>query len=59
MEEIAGYHDRVGARGEYAIHRLAEGHGGVGLALIDASGGLPMVLPEAEMQVGEVRDFHR
>ena len=37
----------------------AEGEGDVGLTLVDAGGGLSMVLPEAEMQVGEVGDFHR
>jgi hypothetical protein len=32
--------------------------GDVGLALVDAGGGLPMVLPDAEMRIGDVGEFH-
>jgi hypothetical protein len=32
--------------------------GDIGLALIDAGGGLPMVLPDAEMGIGDVGQFH-
>ena len=36
----------------------AEGLGDVGLALIDAGGGLPVVLPDAEVRVGDMGEFH-
>jgi hypothetical protein len=32
--------------------------GDVGLALIDAGRSLPMVLPDAEVRVGDVGQFH-
>ena len=48
----------VGTHLDHPIHRGAEGMGDVGLALVDAGGGLPVVLPNAEMAVGDVSQFH-
>ena len=36
----------------------AEGVRDVGLALVDAGRGLPMVLPDAEVRIGDVGEFH-
>jgi hypothetical protein len=58
MEEIAGDHDSVGASGDYAVNGVAEGLGNVGLTLIDACRGLPMVLPDAQVGVRNVGQFH-
>ena len=58
MEQVAGHDDGVGARRDDAVDRGAEGLGDVGLALIDAGGGLTMVLPDAEMRIGDVGQFH-
>ena len=58
MEQVAGDDDDIGARREDAVHRLPKRRGRVGLALVDAGRGLAVVLPEAEMEVGEVGEFH-
>ncbi len=58
LEEIPRDDDRVGAGRNDPVHRGAKGVGDVGLALIDPCGCLAMVLPEAEVQVGKVGDFH-
>ena len=58
VEEVAGHDDRVGPRRDDAVDRRAEGVGDVGLALIDAGGRLPVVLPDAEVRVGDVGEFH-
>ena len=58
VEEIAGHDDRVRARGDHAVDRQAEGVRDVGLALIDAGGGLPVVLPDAEVRVGDMGELH-
>ena len=58
VEQIAGDDDRVRARRDDAIDGQAEGVSDVGLALVDAGGGLPVVLPDAEMRIGDVGEFH-
>ncbi len=58
VEQIPGHDDRVRARRDDVVHRQAEGVRDVGLALIDAGGGLPVVLPDAEVRVGDMGEFH-
>ena len=58
VEQVAGHDDRVGPRLDHAVDGGAKGVGDIGLALVDAGGGLPMVLPDAEMGVGDVGQFH-
>ena len=58
VEQVARHHDGVGTRRDDAVYRDAEGVGDVGLALIDAGRSLPMVLPNAEVRIGDVGQFH-
>ena len=58
MKEIAGEDDRVGSSGDDAVNSGAEGLGNVGFPLIDACRGLPMVLPDAQVGVRNVGQFH-
>src|SRR5438094_6287772 len=59
VEDVARYDDQVRTLDEQVVHRPAERLGDVGLALIPPSRRLPVVLAEAEVQVGEVRELHR
>ena len=58
VEEVAGDDDGVRARGDDPVHRQAEGAGDVGLALVDAGRGLAVILPNAQVGIGEVGQFH-
>jgi hypothetical protein len=58
VEQVAGHDHGVGAGLDDTIHRHAKGVGDIGLALVDAGRGLPMVLPNAEVRVGDVGQFH-
>ena len=58
MEEVAGDDDGVGARADYPVHRQAEGARDVRLTLIDAGRSLTMVLPNAQVGIGEVSQSH-
>ncbi len=58
VEQVAGHDDRVGTRRDDAVDRDAERLGDVGLTLIDAGRGLSVVLPDAEVGIGDVGEFH-
>ena len=58
MENVPGQHDQVGALSHQIVHRAPERIGDVRLALVATPGGLPLVLAESEVQVGEVSEFH-
>ena len=58
VEQVSHDDHRIGAGGHHGVHRGAERVGDVGLALVDAGRGLTVVLPEAEVEVGEVGDLH-
>ncbi len=58
VEQITRDDDRVGPRGDDGIHRGAKRVRDVGLALVDAGRRLAIVLPEPEVQVGEMGDLH-
>ena len=43
---------------DHAVDGEPERLGDVRLALVDAGRRLPMILPDAEVWIGDVRDFH-
>ncbi len=59
VEDVACEEDQVGALVEQVVHRPAERLGDVRLALIPAPRRLPVVLAEAEVEIGEVGEPHR
>jgi hypothetical protein len=58
MKEIARDDNGVGSSGDDAVNGGAEGLGNVGFPLINACRGLPMVLPDAQVGVRDVGQFH-
>src|SRR5687768_14869015 len=58
VEEIAGNDDGIGRRGDDSVYGGAEGVGNIGFALIDAGRSLPVILPHAEMRIGDMSQFH-
>ena len=58
MKEIAREDNHVGSSGDDTINGGAEGLGNVSFPLIDACRGLPMVLPDAQMGIRDVGQFH-
>ena len=58
MEEITGNHYGVRGRSNDVIDGESEGPRYIGFPLIDATRGLPMILPDAEMGIGDVGEFH-
>jgi hypothetical protein len=58
MEEIARHDDCVRSRGNDAVNSSSKGLSNIGLPLINACRGLPVVLPDAEVGVRDVGQFH-
>ena len=58
MKEIARDDNNVGSSGDDAVNGGTEGLGNVGFPLINACRGLPMVLPDAQVGVRDVGQFH-
>ena len=58
MKEIARNDNSVRSSGDDAVNGGAESLGNVGFPLIDACRGLPMVLPDAQVGVRDVGQFH-
>jgi hypothetical protein len=58
VEKVAGHHDGVRTRRDYPLYRQPEGAGNVRLSLVDAGRGLTMVLPNAQVGIGEVSQSH-
>jgi hypothetical protein len=58
VEHVAGDDDDVGRERDHAIDRTTERVGDIRFALIDSGWREPMVLPEAQMEVGEVYEAH-
>jgi hypothetical protein len=58
MKEIARDDDQLRPRLDHALDGQAERLGDIRLALVDAGGRLPVILPDAEVRIGDVRDFH-
>ena len=59
VEHVARYEHEIRTQLDHlvddALHRARD----IRLTLVDASGGLPLILPEAEMYVRDVNEFHR
>ena len=58
VEQVSRDHHRIRPRGDDVGNRATEGVGDVGLPLVQPGGRLPMELPEAEVQVGEMSELH-
>ena len=58
MKEIAREDYHVGSSGDDTINGSAEGLGNVSFPLIDACRGLPMVLPDAQVGIRDMGQFH-
>jgi hypothetical protein len=58
VKEIARDDDRVGSSGNDAVNGGAERAGDIGFPLVDTGRGLPVVLPDAEVGVRNVGQFH-
>ena len=58
MKQVANDDDGVRARSDHALDGQAKGAGDIRLSLIDPGGGLTMVLPNAQVGVGEVSQSH-
>ena len=58
MEEVTRHHYDIRSRGNHPVDCLAKRLRDIGFSLVDAAGGLPVVLPDAEVGVGDVRQFH-
>ncbi len=58
VEEVAGHDHDVGPVGDHTVDGEAKGPCDVSLALVDAGRGLSIVLADAEVGVGDVREFH-
>jgi hypothetical protein len=56
VKHIAGDDDDVGRKLDRLVDCARERLGDVGLSLIDAARSQPLILAEAEMQVGEVNE---
>ena len=56
--ELVQWVDRTGHLRAGAVDRRPERLGDVGFALVDAVGGLAMVLPRPEVRVGDVGELH-
>lgn len=58
MEEISGNYNSIGLSRYDRIYGRAESLGDISFTLVDAAGGLPVVLPDAEVRVCKVGQFH-
>ena len=59
VEHVTGNEHDVRLRLDRAIDHLAKSDRDVCFALIDSRGCLPLILTIAEVDVGEMNDFHR
>ena len=57
MEEVARNDNDIGAGGDDPVNSGPKSLGDVRLALIDAARRLPVILPESQVQVGNVGQF--
>ena len=56
MKHIAGDEDDIGRKLDRLVDCSRERLGDVGLSLIDAARSQPLILAEAEVQIGEVNE---
>ena len=58
VEDVAGDDDEVRRERDDAIDGRAKGRGDVRLPLIDSAGSEPLILPVAEVEIGEMDQAH-
>jgi hypothetical protein len=58
MEQVAGNHDSIRCCRNYPIHSSPKSLSEICLTLIDAACCLPVVLPDAEVRISDVGEFH-
>jgi hypothetical protein len=58
MEEIAGNDHDVRPRADHPVHGGTESLGDVSFPLVDAARSLPVILPDSEVGIGDVSQFH-
>ena len=58
VKQVAGDYDHVGALRDDVVDHAAEGVGDVGFPLVDASGGLAVVLADSEVGIRDMGEFH-
>ena len=58
MKQVTGNDHRVGSGGDDSVDSRPERPGDIGFPLVDAGRCLTMILPDAEMGIGDVGKFH-
>jgi len=58
VKKVSRDHHHIGSSPDHPIDGGAERLGDIGFPLIDAARGLPVVLPDAKMRIGDVGEFH-
>jgi hypothetical protein len=58
MKEITGDDYNVRPRGNHAVDGSTESVSDVGFPLVDAARGLPVILPDSEMWIGDMSQFY-
>jgi hypothetical protein len=58
MKEITCDHHCIGSGGDHAIDRAPKSLCDVGLALINAGRGLPVILSNSKVRISDVGQFH-
>ena len=58
VEQVAGHDDRVRPGCDDTVDGEPKGLGDVGFPLVDAGRGLPVVLSDAEVGIGDMGEFH-
>ena len=58
VKDVARHDDELGPQLDHPIDHQTERRGDVGFALVDPGGRQPLILPVAEVQVGEVNQAH-
>jgi hypothetical protein len=58
MEEVARDDDGIRGRSNDTVYGSAESLGDIGLPLVDAANSLPVILPDSEVRIGDMGQFH-
>ena len=58
VKEIAGENHNIWPRVNHPVNVSTESLGDVSFPLVDAARGLPVILPDSEMRIGDMSQFH-
>jgi hypothetical protein len=58
MEQVTRYDHGIRLRRNDPVHRSTKGTGNVGFPLVNAACSLPVILPDSEVRIGDVGEFH-